>query len=319
MNLEDVLDDLFTRFVMNLPREEISSAARLGFQLEQAWWFYDDFYRLENPKLPKMSLKKFIQCLLARYPEWTQMNAIDTEVLIATFLKYKSQVPTCGAILLNEGLGKCLMVKGWASSTWTFPKGKIAKDEAPEQCAIREVQEEIGFDITGRFSPHDYIQMETGPHALRLYMVPGIRETTTFQTLTRKEISAIKWFNIADLGNPNTANKFYNVSSFLGRLKAYVKRQKKALDPSVDAESPVVPVVQEKKAQVAVKLAKKPAAYPPTQPQAKKTTPVATPPKKMILQRPQQPPKATSPVPFKFNLEHIENAFVAGWNKAIAL
>lgn len=44
---------------MNLPAEEVTSPGRLGFQLEQAFWFYDDFYRAENRSLPKFNLKTF--------------------------------------------------------------------------------------------------------------------------------------------------------------------------------------------------------------------------------------------------------------------
>ena len=40
---EEALDDVHTRFILNLPDEELQSAPRIFFQLEQAWWFYDDF------------------------------------------------------------------------------------------------------------------------------------------------------------------------------------------------------------------------------------------------------------------------------------
>ena len=49
----------FRRFLLNLPEEEVASHSRLGFQIEQAYWFYDDFYRVENRKLPKLSLRQF--------------------------------------------------------------------------------------------------------------------------------------------------------------------------------------------------------------------------------------------------------------------
>ena len=34
-----------------------------------------------------------------------------------------------------------------------FPKGKQNKDETPSQCAVREVFEEIGFDINSIINP----------------------------------------------------------------------------------------------------------------------------------------------------------------------
>lgn len=109
------------------------------------------------------------------------------------------------------------MVKGFhSSSTWGFPKGKIAKGETPEECAVREVQEEIGFDIGPNLSPEDYIQIDVGPHAIRLYIIPGVSESETkFYTKTRKEIGAIQWFATSELSSSTTA-KFYNVSTFIG-------------------------------------------------------------------------------------------------------
>ena len=34
---EEALDDVHTRFILNLPDEELQSAPRIFFQLEQAW------------------------------------------------------------------------------------------------------------------------------------------------------------------------------------------------------------------------------------------------------------------------------------------
>jgi len=45
----------------------------------------------------------------------------------------------CGAILLNPNLDKCLLVKSWQRNLWSFPGGKINKDESELECAKREV------------------------------------------------------------------------------------------------------------------------------------------------------------------------------------
>ncbi len=63
------------------------------------------------------------------------------------FIQYKIRVPgnfcikrVCGAIILNKICDKVLLVKGWTSrSGWSFPRGKINKDEPQHVCAIREV------------------------------------------------------------------------------------------------------------------------------------------------------------------------------------
>jgi hypothetical protein len=60
-------------------------------------------------------------------------------------MQYKVRVPVCGAIILNDRLDKCLLVKGWSSrSGWGFPKGKINKEEEDASCAAREVSWQVG-------------------------------------------------------------------------------------------------------------------------------------------------------------------------------
>jgi mRNA-decapping enzyme subunit 2 len=81
----------------------------------------------------------------------------DHEHAFSTFMQYKTRVPVCGAIMLNDTWDKvlgsarltdyinltrhqCVLVKGWKSSSgWGFPKGKINEDEPKHTCAIREV------------------------------------------------------------------------------------------------------------------------------------------------------------------------------------
>ncbi|ANB15549.1 decapping enzyme complex catalytic subunit DCP1 [Sugiyamaella lignohabitans] len=85
---------------------------------------------------------------------------------------------------------KALMVKGWRSdSPWGFPKGKINKDEPDELCAIREVYEEIGYDISPFLVSPDYVEVTIQQKSIRLYIVRGIPGNTHFMPRTRKEIS----------------------------------------------------------------------------------------------------------------------------------
>ena len=116
------------------------------------------------------------------------------------------------------------MVKGWsAKSSWTFPKGKINQDETEVNCAIREVLEETGFDITPYVNENDYVEIVLrGEQRNRLFIIPNIPLSTLFQPQTRKEISDIRWHNISDLprygGQLRVENdaKFYMIKAFMG-------------------------------------------------------------------------------------------------------
>ncbi|CAE6529250.1 unnamed protein product [Rhizoctonia solani] len=237
--LEDVWEDLSSRFILNVPDEELEAVERICFQVEQAHWFYEDFIRDENPDLPSLPLKRFSQQLFAACPLLRQWSASqEHEQAFQEFMRYKTRVPVCGCIMLNPSLDKCVLVKGWkASSGWGFPKGKINEDEEEYDCAIRETLEETGFDVTPFIDRRIFIKNTLKEQQLTLYIVPDVPEDTVFQTRTRKEISKIEWFKLSDLPawkkNRLVAanNKFYLISPFVGQLKAFVserKRQRKA-------------------------------------------------------------------------------------------
>ncbi|MUK87959.1 NUDIX domain-containing protein [Ornithinibacillus sp. L9] len=50
------------------------------------------------------------------------------------------------AICVSEDK-KLLMVRGAGSDVWAVPSGGIEKGETPEECCVREVKEETGYDV----------------------------------------------------------------------------------------------------------------------------------------------------------------------------
>ncbi|CAJ0832843.1 20722_t:CDS:2 [Entrophospora sp. SA101] len=191
-----ILDDLSSRFIINVPEEELSSIERICFQIEQAHWFYEDFVREQNSSLPSFTLKGFS----ARYILFLSKYLNEHEKAFGDFMQYKIRVPVCGAIMLNLTMDKVLLVKGWSSrSGWGFPKGKINKDELDSICAVREVFEETGYDITPLIKENDFVEITIRGQRIRLYIVAGVLEGANFCPQTRKEISKIEWHNLSDL------------------------------------------------------------------------------------------------------------------------
>lgn len=94
-----------SRFIINVPDEELASVERICFQIEQAHWFYEDFIREQNPALPSFNLKSFSAKFFQHCPllhEW----ANEHETAFANFMEYKIRVPVCGAIILNDAMDK---------------------------------------------------------------------------------------------------------------------------------------------------------------------------------------------------------------------
>ncbi|PXF46926.1 mRNA decapping complex subunit 2 [Gracilariopsis chorda] len=251
--LLEVLDDLCMRFLVNLPAVEYESFERLFFAIESAHWFYDDFYRDNNPSLPRLPLKHFAArlfdhtSLLKRYRN-------DVDKLVAQFQSYKQEVPTCGAALLNPHMDKVLLVRGWGpTARWGFPKGKLAKDETELDAAIREVREETGFDMSPYVNDNtEYLDSLSSGRPCRIFIVTNVSEDIKFETQTRKEISDIEWVPLSALPDSPKAARLLNkqaeaeakssphrekkklfsqngVAAFTKRLKSWISRRKKEL------------------------------------------------------------------------------------------
>ncbi|OCL11848.1 DCP2-domain-containing protein [Glonium stellatum] len=249
MQLVDWLDDLCVRFIINLPQEELESVERICFQVEEAQWFYEDFIRPLDPTLPSMNLKKFCLLIFQHCPLLSEFSSYHHTQAYSEFLAYKTRVPVRGAIMLNDDMDHAVLVKGWKKGAkWSFPRGKINKDEKDLDCAIREVYEETGFDIkeaglVGDESDMKYIEVSMREQHMRLYVFRGVPMDTYFEPRTRKEISKISWYKLSELptlkrnrqqqyqqGNGEDMlkdNMFYMVAPFLGPLRHWIKQQRK--------------------------------------------------------------------------------------------
>ncbi|XP_010264680.1 PREDICTED: mRNA-decapping enzyme subunit 2 [Nelumbo nucifera] len=227
---QELLDDLCSRFILNVPKEDLESFERILFLIEQAHWFYEDNSVEQNPLLKSLSLKEFASLMFnscaALRPYIAHIDDIYKD-----FTSYKVRVPVTGAIILDESYERCLLVKGWkAGSSWSFPRGKKNKDEEDHTCAIREVLEETGFDISKLLKMEDYLEVTIGQQRVRLYIIPGVKEDTVFAPMTKKEISEISWHRIDEFqpaGNEvisrgSNGLKLYMVAPFLASLKAWI-------------------------------------------------------------------------------------------------
>ncbi|KAJ4984879.1 hypothetical protein SVAN01_09663 [Stagonosporopsis vannaccii] len=249
MTLVDWLDDLCVRFIVNLPQEELLSVERICFQIEEAQWFYEDFIRPLDPHgLPSMHLRKFSQLMFQHCPLFSAYSAELHQQAYDQFLAYKTRVPVRGAIMLNQDMTHAVLVKGWKKGAkWSFPRGKINKEEDDLDCAVREVWEETGYDLNeaGLVLPKEQMKSITvtmREQSMMLYVFRGVPMDTYFEPRTRKEISKIDWYKLTDLptvrrknqapqqaAGPDTIKEssFYMVAPFLGPLRAWIKLQHK--------------------------------------------------------------------------------------------
>jgi len=234
----EILDEIAARFIVNLNDEERKDTVRICFQLEEAHWFYIDFYVNKQPHLNLQggNIRTFAEHML-KHVHFLREHVVNLDGILEEWRAYKMSVPTYGAVILNNCLDKVLLVQGfWTKASWGFPKGKINQDEDPSVCAAREVLEETGYDISEKVDPNVFIEHQLNEQFIRLYIVTGVQENTAFETRTRCEIKDIRWFDVnslpANKADQNCKSKtgynatsFYMVIPFVKGIKEFVAKK----------------------------------------------------------------------------------------------
>ncbi|XP_065199911.1 m7GpppN-mRNA hydrolase [Planococcus citri] len=232
---EEILDDLSSRFIINIPKNERTGLNRVSFQIELAHWFYLDYYCVQNPSLRPYKLKEFFIYIFQHIPFLKKYEA-NIDSIYNQWREYKQLVPTFGAVLIDDTLSHILLVQGFMGS-WGFPKGKVNQEEDPVDCACREVFEETGLDITKLIQPDEYVESTIHDQLNRLYFIVGINKNITFEPQTRGEIKAVKWFPIEELpiskrdivANAKThgTRYFFMVIPFMKRIINWIEDMKR--------------------------------------------------------------------------------------------
>jgi ADP-ribose pyrophosphatase YjhB (NUDIX family) len=234
INLEGAMVDVASRFLLNLPLEELKNSDRVFFQLEQAYWFYEDNYAGTSPALVHFS--KLDAFALVFFEKTEILNTGDSNYLqmLNTFKAYKHSIPVYGGILLNKECDKVLLVRGWNSKAFSFPRGKINEKEDEVDCARREIHEECGYEVpAGMFTKHNcFKKVSISGQSVTMFIGVGVPEGVKFETKTRKEISEIKWFPLSELirdpkGEKKGSAKFWDVAQFIGPLVAWIRENYK--------------------------------------------------------------------------------------------
>jgi len=219
-SMAEVMDELQSRFLVNLPASELASSERLFFQIEQCYWFYEDFYADHIAHLHHLKLNDFAKQMFAHCP-LLQPMAHECENMFEDFKVYQSQVPVVGCILLNKQRTKLILVRNWKGTSWSLPRGKVNQGESDIECARREVMEECGYDVGDSLSEKLYIEFVQNQQRMRMYIAKDVPEEYNFAPQTRKEISLIQWFDFDAL-----PKKTWSVMPFMSRLRRWITRDR---------------------------------------------------------------------------------------------
>uniref|UniRef100_A0A915L9S5 mRNA-decapping enzyme 2 n=1 Tax=Romanomermis culicivorax TaxID=13658 RepID=A0A915L9S5_ROMCU len=218
-----ILDDVCSRFIINMPKDQLEDPNRICFQLELAYWFYWDNYEEE---LNKCSLKEFIR-IVFNYLPYLKRYSNNVGDIVEKWRSYKALVPTYGAILMDEALESVILVQGdFARASWGFPKGKVNEGEPPHMCAIREVREETGFDISKLLDQNLYFERKINETTVRLYIIQGVDRHFPFKPETKNEIREVRWFRLTDLPDKKNFSNNSGVATPLQHQQYYQQQNK---------------------------------------------------------------------------------------------
>lgn len=251
-NAQMFIEDAAVRYFMNVPAEDLFTRTRLMFVLEEAFWLYYDKIILNKPTSSYGSIFKYFLTIVSDYcpavvalsnknltrnahgellaqnkSGWTTE---DIQNAVSEFKEYKSTIPVRGCCILNKTLDKILLVEDATSKSWSFPRGKIGKDEDDVKCAIRECKEETGLDLSDYIRPDKFMISTINRKQVKIYFCTDVptKVVKDFNPMSTYEISDMKWFKldkIKKLNNSSQKIRSYLFGTFMYRIFSFVKRE----------------------------------------------------------------------------------------------
>ncbi|XP_034027357.1 m7GpppN-mRNA hydrolase-like [Thalassophryne amazonica] len=214
-----LLEELHRKFIQD--SEDKDDLNQLCFRMEKAHWHYLDVYVSQCPGLPKLSMTEFVKDFLDHFPHLLP-HGEDVHSVLQKWHNYKKTIPVYGAIILDETMRNVLLVQGYHGG-WSFPCGKMEKGEKPIDCAIREVDEETGFNIETKICQDHYLEKKCANRVVGHYIILGVSKETIFHPKTMNEIKNIQWFSIDKLSQKHKSDRqFFTVTSFIRPLQDWI-------------------------------------------------------------------------------------------------
>ncbi len=135
-----------------------------------------------------------------------------------------NKISSFGAILLDSRMSRALVVDHvQRKGKFSFPKGKPNEGETGPECALREVWEEVSYNIRDKINPGDAISFCIHDKRITFYIIANVGTDFVFKTKTMGEIHSIQWVTISALENDP---KFKHMEESIQALKRWILKER---------------------------------------------------------------------------------------------
>ncbi|CAJ1447059.1 unnamed protein product [Effrenium voratum] len=201
------------------------------------WFFLDEIVAPCKGHFPSLGAEQFVQLLAAQ--EQTPNTWVEE---FQQWSQRQLAKPRCGAAIFDARQERLLMVQSF-HRVWCFPAGKLEEGEEEVDCAVREVQEEIGIDIADRINERQFVKSiitdkQQRAIPVKLFIITGIPEKSSFKPRVKQEIEKIAWIRVSKLpgwGSEATNLRFLQMGSLVPELKRWLSRGPE----EVEADAPL--------------------------------------------------------------------------------
>ena len=127
--------------------------------------------------------------------------------------KYPRPAVTADCVVMtNEPLPKVLLIQRGADpfkGAWAFPGGFMNMDETTEQCAIRELEEETGLNVTTVHQIGAYSKVDRDPRGRTITVAYLAIIDSPKKVIGQDDAAKAEWFPITKL--PHLAFDHYDI------------------------------------------------------------------------------------------------------------
>ena len=182
--------------------------------VKKCTWYYEDNYCCLHVKSGKNGIYKhwgydkpgiirMVKYLLLHHPELRIIT--DAESAYNTYEKAMKKILRCGAILVDQSSYEILLVQSAQSGHFSFPRGKVNKNETALDCMYRELEEEVGLDLRNyTMDPLGVLKTSSGNTNSCFFVFLGKFKQLKLTICIPTEISSYMWVPFSKLGYVNT-------------------------------------------------------------------------------------------------------------------